>query len=79
MADEHSKGYLFEHQTTAKESYLAGLMRCQSILEQMETAFEACNIERKKYRDELDIINQRFSGNRDKWAERIWQKDQLKE
>lgn len=61
MAIEFSKKYVFEHKETAIESYTAGINRAKYVIEQLETALEVCNQERKKYRDELDSTNAAYS------------------
>ena len=61
MAIEFSNTYLFEHKKTAVESFTAGLNKAQYVIEQLETALEVCNQERKKLRDNFDLANAAYS------------------
>jgi hypothetical protein len=61
MAIEFSKTYLFEHKQTAVESFTAGLSKAKYVIEQMETALEVCNQERKKHRNEADFANAAYA------------------
>jgi hypothetical protein len=61
MANEFSEKYLFDHKKTAKEAFLAAAKEYSVMFEQMETAFEACNNERKEYRDKMDFANTEVS------------------
>lgn len=61
MAIEFSKMYCFDHKLTAVESFTAGLNKAQKVIEELETAFEACNQERKEYRDKYDSANASYA------------------
>lgn len=51
----------YQDKEAAKECFLEGVKMANAAIEQMETALEVCNQERKKHREEADFANAAYA------------------